>query len=346
MRISRLLILLPLVAAVAACGGDDDSSATIAAPTTSTALAATTTTAAGATSTAAPTTTAPTTTTAPATTTTAAPAGPHVVQHAMGETEVPGDPQRVVVLDSSFLDASIALGVVPVGATEGTAGIGLPAYLGDSIADIELVGDTTTPNLELVAAMQPDLILAAKVRHEALYDQLSAIAPTVFSESSGTNWTDQVLLTGDALGQPTQAQALLDEFNARATAVGTAIGAPGQTATIVRFIPGQTRLYGPPTFSGSVLTAVGFDLGDKAYDPSFGMALISAEQLEMVDADVIFATTYAGEGSTRPDFEQLWLNLPAVAEGRQFDIEDSTWMTGIGVIGANKILDDLETWLG
>jgi iron complex transport system substrate-binding protein len=342
MRISRLVILLPLVAAVAACGGDDDSSATTVAPTT-TAAPATTTTDVAATSTAAPTTAASTTTAPPATT---APAGPHVVQHAMGATEVPGDPQRVVVLDSSFLDASIALGVVPVGATEGTAGIGLPAYLGDSISDIELVGDTTTPNLELVAAMQPDLILAAKVRHEALYDQLSAIAPTVFSESSGTNWTDQVLLTGDALGQPAQAQALLDEFNARATAVGTAIGAPGQTATIVRFIPGQTRLYGPPTFSGSVLTAVGFDLGDKAYDPSFGMALISAEQLEVVDADVIFATTYAGEGSTRPDFEQLWLNLPAVAEGRQFDIEDSTWMTGIGVIGANEILDDLETWLG
>ena len=95
-----------------------------------------------------------------------------------------------------------------------------------------------------------------------------------------------------------------------------------------------------------MLTAVGFDLGDKGYDPSFGMALISPEQLEMVDSDVIFATTFADQGSARPAFEALWNNLPAVADGRQFDIADDTWMTGIGVLGANRILDDLESWMG
>ncbi|MGC4075066.1 MAG: ABC transporter substrate-binding protein [Nibricoccus sp.] len=62
------------------------------------------------------------------------------------------------------------------------AGDGLPAYLGDATAQVQLVGQTTEPNLEQIAAMRPDLILGAKVRHEAIYDQLSAIAPTVFSE--------------------------------------------------------------------------------------------------------------------------------------------------------------------
>ncbi len=122
-------------------------------------------------------------------------------------------------------------------------------------ADIELVGLTTEPNLEQIAALQPDLILGAKVRHEALYDQLSQIAPTVFSESSGTDWTSQVTLTGDALNRSTEADALLAEFDERAAAVGEAIGAAGKTAVIVRFIPGQNRLYGPTTFSGSVLSA-------------------------------------------------------------------------------------------
>jgi hypothetical protein len=35
-----------------------------------------------------------------------------------------------------------------------------------------------------------------------------------------------------------------------------------------------------------------------------------------------------------------------VRGGTQFDVLDSTWMTGIGVIGANAILDDLEAELG
>ena len=38
------------------------------------------------------------------------------VEHAMGVTEVPVDPQRVVVLDTGELDSALALGVVPVGA--------------------------------------------------------------------------------------------------------------------------------------------------------------------------------------------------------------------------------------
>ena len=108
---------------------------------------------------------------------------------------------RVVVLDSSFLDAADRARAAADRGDGGSRRFGLPAYLGDATADIELVGLTTEPNLEQIAALQPDLILGAKVRHEALYDQLSQIAPTVFSESSGTDWTSQVRLTGEALNQ-------------------------------------------------------------------------------------------------------------------------------------------------
>ena len=360
------LTIAPLLV-LAACGNDADESADATAPsaTTPSATAApptAVTTAPASTGIEAPPVTTPTTAAvnaAPTSTPIAAPTtdvaatsptGPHTVTNAMGATDVPGEVSRVVVLDSSFLDAAIALGLPPVGATEGTPGSGLPAYLGEALDEIEIAGDTTNPNLEAVAALQPDLILGAKVRHEAIYGQLSEIAPTVFSESSGQDWTAQVLLTAEALGRTPQAEQLLAEFSARATEVGTAIGAEGQTARIVRFIPGQTRVYGPTTFSGSVLSAVGFDLTGTdtglAYDPAFGMALVSAEQFALLDSDVIFATDFTDEGSARGDFDAVWGALPAVAGGKLFTIEDSTWMTGIGVIGANLILDDLESWLG
>jgi iron complex transport system substrate-binding protein len=337
---------------LAACGSDDAASsdgATVATEAPGTDPPATEVVTTDVETTEAPTTEAPTTD-APTTeveTTTTVPE-PHVVTHAMGETEVPGAPTRVVVLDSSFLDAAIALGLPPIAATEGVAGSGLPPYLGDATTDIELVGLTTEPNLEQIAALEPDLILGAKVRHEALYPQLSQIAPTVFSESSGTDWTSQVRLTGEALNHAAEADALLAEFDERAAAVGEAIGAPGKTAVIVRFIPGQNRLYGPATFSGSVLTQVGFDLGDKGYDPAVGMALISSEQIDMLDTDVIFATNPDAESggaivTERGTVESLWTSLPAVQSGNAFDILDSTWMTGIGVLGANAILDDLES---
>ncbi len=41
------------------------------------------------------------------------------VEHAMGETETEGTPERVVVLDTGELDSAMSLGVRPVGAVEG-----------------------------------------------------------------------------------------------------------------------------------------------------------------------------------------------------------------------------------
>src|SRR5690606_563445 len=65
---------------------------------------------------------------------------PRLVKHAMGETEVPANPQRVVVLDSPFLDAAVALGVTPVATTEAAAGAGPSAYLADELGKISIVG--------------------------------------------------------------------------------------------------------------------------------------------------------------------------------------------------------------
>src|SRR3546814_18397537 len=45
-------------------------------------------------------------------------AGPRTVEHAMGSTEVPPEPERVVVPDSDFPDASPALGAPPVAPTQ------------------------------------------------------------------------------------------------------------------------------------------------------------------------------------------------------------------------------------
>lgn len=277
-------------------------------------------------------------------------AGTRTVEHAMGRTDVPAEPERVVVLDSSFLDAALALDVTPVGATEASAGFGMPAYLADKVPDIEVVGLTDEPSLEAIAVLEPDLILGAKVRHEQLYEELSGIAPTVFSESSGTDWKDGLAVTADALGAEDEAAELLGAYQARAEEVGQRVGAAGTRLSMVRFLlPDEIRIYGPRTFSGSILTDVGFDLGDHDWD-EYSMAYVSAEQLGAVDADVVFSTSYGGTGSA--DFkaafgpvEPIWKTVPAVAEGRQHWVEDDIWMLGIGPNGAGLILDDIDKTL-
>lgn len=65
---------------------------------------------------------------------------------------------------------------------------GLLSYLADDVADVELVGEIGEPNLEQIAALEPDLILGSELRVADFYDELSAIAPTVFTETVGVAW--------------------------------------------------------------------------------------------------------------------------------------------------------------
>lgn len=137
----------------------------------------------------------------------------------MGSTEITGQPKRVVGLDTGELDSVLALGVTPVGAVRADATSGLRSYLADRAHDVQLVGTINEPDLEAIAALQPDLILSNKVRHEDVYDRLSGIAPTVFAEKVGVAWKENFLLAGDALGKRGEAERILAEYEQKATQV-------------------------------------------------------------------------------------------------------------------------------
>ena len=271
---------------------------------------------------------------------------PYTVKHAMGSTELPGVPERVIVLDSPHLDALVSLGITPVGAPEVRVGEGFPAYLADDLKDTKPIGGIAEPDIDAIANLAPDLIIGAKVRHEALYDQLGAIAPTVFSENSGTDWTEQAEITAAAVGKSEEMTGLLRGIDERAAEVGEKVGAKGTTASIVRFRPDNFRLYGPQTFSGSLLTKMGFELGDRDWN-EYSMMELSPELYEQIDGAVAFYMSPGGnaDASSQKTITKLWSGIPAVKGKKAFEVQDDTWMVGIGVTGAGLVLDQVEELL-
>lgn len=279
---------------------------------------------------------------------------PRTIEHAMGKTEVKTKPKRVVALDTSFVDATLALDTPVVGYTDyRTINGKLPDYLGDDKtkygSEAESVGTLAEPNLEKIAALKPDLIVSAKVRHEKLYEQLSKIAPTIMSETTGPTWKDNLRLEAKALGQETLADKELSAYEAAAKTVGTAINtkATNPKISIVRFVDGPTRLYQNASYSGIVLKDAGL-ARPKSQDVS-GFALeISAERIKDADGDAIFVSTFnddkgvskktAGQFKANP----LWKPL----EPRVHEVDDLTWMTAVGLQGAWIILDDLAKTFG
>lgn len=279
---------------------------------------------------------------------------PITVKHAMGSTEIKSAPKRVVVLDSGELDDVTLLGITPVGAvsphlkTEG----GFPTYLKGEIQGAKDVGPMAEPNLELIASLKPDLILSSKVRHEKIYDKLSAIAPTVFAETTGVTWKENIALYAKALGKEAQAQQALADYQARAAKLGAEIketnGGTMPTASVVRFIAGPTRLYQKASFSGTVLKDVGLNR-PASQDVDASMMDVSPEQLDKADADLVFVTTADDPNKTQQSQVQstpLWQNLKAVKANKVFTVPDETWMSGIGVQAADQMLNDIAKATG
>ncbi|MFF5567886.1 ABC transporter substrate-binding protein [Streptomyces sp. NPDC012623] len=277
-------------------------------------------------------------------------AGTHTVKTAMGDVQVKNAPERVVVLDTDSLDSAVTLGITPVGATTVADKAPFSAYLpAGKLKDIKPVGVIAAPNLEAINALKPDLILSSKVRDEKNYKSLSAIAPTVFSETTGGPWRANFELHADALGKKTEAKQVVTDYTAHVERVTEALGGPAKAAQtkvgFVRFVEGaDTRLYLNDTFVGSLFKDL--QVGRPANQDKDGFSIdVSPEQIDRANADVLFYSTY-GDAKKAKETDTiggpLWKNLGAVRKNKAFKVDDNLWMLGIGYTGAGQILDAIE----
>lgn len=262
------------------------------------------------------------------------------VEHARGTAEVPETPQRVVVLEPVELDTAVALGITPVGAAVASNVAGVPDYLG--VDGVEPVGTVPEPDLEAIAALEPDLILGTESRHSQLFEQLEAIAPTVFMETQADPWQDNVLLIGEALGQADEAQQLLDGFNDRCAELKDTLDVDGETANLIRPRDETTlSLYGPVSFAGGALECVGLSIPDQEWEDGL-QADLSPENISQAEAEHLFVTTTdVDDDSTIPaaitQNEDLFGSVTLV--------DTSYWVSGVGPRGGELVLDDLEQFL-
>ncbi|MEM8529505.1 MAG: iron-siderophore ABC transporter substrate-binding protein [Chloroflexota bacterium] len=266
-----------------------------------------------------------------------------IVTHAMGMTEVSTNPKRVVVLDTGELDNALALGITPVGAPL-TDVRDYQAYLSADFDSISDIGTISEPDLETILQLQPDLILGSKQRYEEIYDLLSEIAPTVFTESLRVPWQKTFVVHAEALGKNDVAQQILADYDERITQFQQMMGDQLNdiTVSVVRFRPGQVRIYLKNSFSGYVLQDVGLTRPSTQDIDEFATE-ISLEQIADLDADVMFFTSRNPEENDLAAFQNspLWQTLSAVQQEQVYEVDDNYWMSGLGVQAANRILDDL-----
>ncbi|MDQ4047052.1 MAG: iron-siderophore ABC transporter substrate-binding protein [Actinomycetota bacterium] len=297
----------------------------------------------------------------PSTSSAAGTAGyPLTMEHTMGTTTIESAPKRVVALDPSYIDAALLLEADLVGYVQYRQDPKAPfaPYLGD-VADATKesvnVGTLAEPNLEKILELQPDLIVSAKVRHEALYPQLSKIAPTIFSESTGPTWKENVVFLGEALGKKAKAEELVKAYEDRAQKVGAEIlkKQPDATYSLVRFTGGDTaRLYSSNSFIGEIMTDMHIPRPKDAPDSTEEIFVpLSAEQILQGDAGLVMVSAFTPAGpegdkarAQQKAFESnpLWKRL----KGDVVAVDDGTFLASVSIQGAHAVITDLAKHYG
>ncbi|MFL6562215.1 MAG: ABC transporter substrate-binding protein [Bacillus sp. (in: firmicutes)] len=281
----------------------------------------------------------------------------YTVEHAMGSTTIKGTPKKVVILTNEGTEALLALGVKPVGAVQSWLGDPWYDHIKNDMDGVEVVGVESEVNVEKIASLKPDLIIGNKLRQEKVYEQLSAIAPTVFSETLRGDWKDNFKLYAKALNLEEKGTEVLSAYDNHVADLKAKLGDKvNQEVSVVRFMAGKSRIYYTDSFSGIIFDQLGFKRAaqqEALFTPDNKLGLLAVEVgkevIPKMDGDLLFYFTYAPQGDkaaldTAKEWtnDPLWKNLNAVKSGHVYEVSDATWNTAGGILAANIMLDDLE----
>ncbi|KQQ01580.1 MULTISPECIES: ABC transporter substrate-binding protein [unclassified Rathayibacter] len=234
---------------------------------------------------------------------------PVTLEHQYGETVIPAEPQRVVVVGLTEQDILLELGVTPIATTEwyGEQPYAVWPWATDLLGDAEptVLDQTDGPEYEKIASLEPDLIVGTNAgMTEEMYDKLTEIAPTVTSvEGSGlyfSSWQDQTRQVATAVGRSAEGEALIAGVeDAYAEAAAAHPEFAGLTATFSQGGPWDGNLWVyPDGLNTDFLTDLGFTItpGLEEYVPEEGgQAQISPENVGLIDADVVVFATESAE---------------------------------------------------
>lgn len=277
------------------------------------------------------------------------------ITHAMGTTPIEGTPIRIVTLYQGATDVAVALGVEPVGAVESWVEKPMYNYLKNDLEGTTIVGEETQPNLEEIAKLKPDLIIASKLRHEKIYDQLSQIAPTV-THDTVFKFKDTVELMGKAMNKEERANKLLSDWEQRVDDFKTKISAKlGEEwpieASVLNFRADHARIY-VTGYAGDILDELGFVRSayqqEEAEKGTVVLKLTDKEGIPSMNADVFFSflSDPGQEDAVQKTYDEwtnhpLWKNLDAVKNGQVYQIDEVAWNMAGGIISADNMLDQL-----
>jgi iron complex transport system substrate-binding protein len=267
-----------------------------------------------------------------------------VVQDEQGQFEIATTPQRVVVLEFSFVDALAAVGESPIGvADDNDASRVIPAVR-ELVQPWQSVGMRSQPSLEAIAVLKPDLIIADAERHRTIYQDLRRIAPTLLLKSRGETYQEN-LQSAHKMGIALNKQAEMErrlQLHRQTMAEFKQRFSLKQSIQFAVVSDKGMWLHSPISYAGGVLAALGIaspitQPTEQAYLPtSFELLLKTNPDWLLIGA------------SSHPNVVNDWQKNPlfklltSAKKQRIVEVSPELWSLNRGMLAAEQMAKNLE----
>lgn len=271
-------------------------------------------------------------------------ANTRIIQDEQGQFEIATTPQRIVVLEFSFVDALAAVGVSPVGVADDNDVSRVIPAVRELVQPWESVGMRSQPSLEAIAVLKPDLIIADAERHRTVYQDLQRIAPTLLLKSRGETYQENLksaLKIGVAVDRQLAMEQRVQQHQQAMIEFKNHLSLKETIQFAVVSDKGMW-LHSPVSYAGGVLTALGIASPivaptEKAYLPT------SFELLLKINPDWLLLGAYS-----RPNIVDDWqknslFNVLTSARKQQLvDVSPALWSLNRGMLAAEQMARNIK----
>ena len=267
-----------------------------------------------------------------------------VIQDEQGQFEINTTPQRIVVLEFSFVDALAAVDVSPVGVADDNDATRVIPAVRELVEPWQSVGMRSQPSLEAIAILKPDLIIADAERHRTVYQDLQRIAPTLLLKSRGETYQENLesaLKIGVALDKQSAMEKRIQQHQQAMLEFKSHFSLK-QTVQFAVVSDKGMWLHSPTSYAGGVLTTLGIaspiqELTEKAYLPT------SFELLLKTNPDWLLLGAYSHPNVVNDWEKNPLFNLMTSAKNKQVvEVSPALWSLNRGMLAAEQMAKNLE----
>jgi iron complex transport system substrate-binding protein len=256
----------------------------------------------------------------------------------------PATATKVVALSPSIVELMYAVGATPIGRPAS-------ANYPDAARSVASFGESRTPNLEEIARLQPDLIIADALLHRDMADSISSqlrVPVYAVKVSSFADVTRSLRVVGALTGRKETGTSAATDLEKRLDDIRAKLPSNGPSVLVLVAAGQQFIAARSNTYLGDVLNQLGARNLVTTEPENFqypGFTDYSLERIIDKNPDVVITVSIGGPAGT-PRTSDILKSVPALAslkavrEGRVYEVDPFVYIQSAGPRVA-QILDEM-----